>query len=94
MTDVRSRLEFAKQIARNSSVEALKAFSNWKDLAITAKGAQDFVSEVDKSTELYLRAKIQEAYPDTGSRTANTLIHWASPIGIDPHHQSACPACL
>jgi hypothetical protein len=46
MTDVRSRLEFAKQIARNSSVEALKAFSNWKDLAITAKGAQDFVSEV------------------------------------------------
>jgi myo-inositol-1(or 4)-monophosphatase len=66
MTDVRSRLEFAKQIVRNSSVEALKAFSNWKDLAITAKGAQDFVSEVDKSTELYLRAKIQEAYPDDG----------------------------
>ena len=66
MTDGRSRLEFAKQIVRNSSVEALKAFSNWKDLAITAKDAQDFVSEVDKSTELYLRAKIQEAYPDDG----------------------------
>ena len=66
MTDVRSRLEFAKQIVRNSSVEALKAFFNWKDLTITAKGTQDFVSEVDKSTELYLRAKIQEAYPDDG----------------------------
>jgi fructose-1,6-bisphosphatase/inositol monophosphatase family enzyme len=66
MTDVRSRLEFAKQIVRNSSVEALEAFSNWKDLAITAKGAQAFVSEVDKSTELYLRAKIQEAYESRG----------------------------
>jgi myo-inositol-1(or 4)-monophosphatase len=64
--DVRSRLEFAKKIVRNSSAEAVKAFSNWKDLAITAKGTQDFVSEVDKSTELYLRARIQEAYPNDG----------------------------
>ena len=64
--DIRSRLEFAKKIVRNSSAEAVKAFSNWKDLTITAKGAQDFVSEVDKSTELYLRARIQEAYPDDG----------------------------
>jgi myo-inositol-1(or 4)-monophosphatase len=66
MMDVRSRLEFAKKIVRNSSAEAVKAFSNWKDLAITAKGTQDFVSEVDKSTELYLRARIQEAYPNDG----------------------------
>src|SRR6056300_539580 len=64
--DIRSRLEFAKKIVRNSSAEAVKAFSNWKDLTITAKGAQDFVSEVDKSTELYLRARIQEAYPNDG----------------------------
>ena len=66
MMDIRSRLEFAKKIVRNSSAEAVKAFSNWKDLTITVKGAQDFVSEVDKSTELYLRARIQEAYPDDG----------------------------
>ncbi|MDC6471102.1 inositol monophosphatase [Litorivicinus sp.] len=66
MMDISSRLEFAKKIVRNSSAEAVKAFSNWKDLTITAKGAQDFVSEVDKSTELYLRARIQEAYPDDG----------------------------
>ena len=47
-------------------MSALKEFTHWKDLAITEKGAQDFVSEVDKATERFLRSKIQDRFADDG----------------------------
>ena len=84
MTNVYSRLEFAKKIVRDSSIEAVKAFSNWKGLAITAKGAQDFVSEVDKSTELYLRAKIQ--------KLILMMESWVRSL-VEPMSQQICSGC-
>jgi len=66
MTKINSRLIFAKQIVRDAAASALKEFANWRDLAITAKGAQDFVSEVDKATERFLRSRIEDNFPEDG----------------------------
>jgi myo-inositol-1(or 4)-monophosphatase len=60
------RLEYAKKIIKEAAADALREFSRWKNLAITEKGAQDFVSEVDKGTELFLRSKIEAEFPDDG----------------------------
>ena len=56
MSEVKKRLTFAKFVVQEAGMSALKEFTHWKDLAITEKGAQDFVSEVDKATERFLRA--------------------------------------
>ena len=60
------RLGYAKKIVKEAATDALREFSRWKHLAITEKGAQDFVSEVDKGTELFLRSKIEAEFPDDG----------------------------
>lgn len=50
MDHSRPRLGYAKKIIKEAAADALREFSRWKNLAITEKGAQDFVSEVDKGT--------------------------------------------
>ena len=66
MSEVKTRLTFAKVIVQEAGMSALKEVAHWKDLAITEKGAQDFVSEVDKATERFLRSKIQDHFADDG----------------------------
>ncbi|HAN80785.1 MAG TPA: inositol monophosphatase, partial [Gammaproteobacteria bacterium] len=44
MSEVKTRLTFAKTVVQEAGMSALKEFAHWKDLAITEKGAQDFVS--------------------------------------------------
>ena len=66
MSEVKTRLTFAKVIVQEAGISALKEFAHWKDLAITEKGAQDFVSEVDEATERFLRSKIQDHFADDG----------------------------
>ena len=66
MSEVKTRLTFAKVIVQEAGISALKEFAHWKDLAITAKGAQDFVSEVDEATERFLRSKIQDHFAHDG----------------------------
>ena len=66
MSEVKTHLTFAKAIVQEAGTSALKEFAHWKDIAIREKGAQDFVSEVDKATERFLRSKIQDHFADDG----------------------------
>ena len=71
MSEVKTRLTFAKVIVQEAGISALKEFAHWKDLAITEKGAQDFVSEVDKATERFLRSKYKIILHTTESSVKN-----------------------
>ena len=100
MSEVKTRLTFAKTVVQEAGMSALKEFAHWKDLAITEKGAQDFVSEVDKATERFLRSKIQDHFADDGivgeeyGRTNNLAVfQWVlDPIDGTANYISGVPA--
>ena len=66
MNSTSNRFDFACSIVKEAAVEAKQKFSDWKYLSVTEKGAQDFVSEVDKETEIFLRDKIESEFSGDG----------------------------
>ena len=95
-----ARLGYAKKIIKEAAADALREFCRWKNLAVTEKGAQDFVSEVDKGTELFLRSKIEAEFPNDGiigeefgRSNADAEYHWVlDPIDGTANYISGVPA--
>lgn len=63
-TDLMHRLRLVEAIVQTAGQVALTRFHS-RDLAVSAKGPQDFVSDVDRATEAALREGLARAFPDT-----------------------------
>ena len=63
---VHSRYLFAQTLAREAGALAHDYFKNRDQLVVLSKGVQDEVSIADRETEIFLRARILEAFPDDG----------------------------
>ena len=61
-----SRYAFAQNLAREAGALAHSYFKNREQLVVESKGTQDEVSIADRETEIFLRARILEAFPDDG----------------------------
>ena len=96
MTPVASthaRYLFAQQLAREAGALAHQYFQNLDQIVVESKGPQDEVSIADRETEVFIRAKIAEAFPDDGvlgeeggdDRNGKNII-WV----IDPIDGTAC----
>ena len=88
-----SRYLFAQNLAREAGELAHKYFQNLDQIIVESKGTQDEVSIADRETEVFIRAKIAEAFPDDGilgeeggdDRDGKNII-WV----IDPIDGTAC----
>ena len=60
------RYTFAQTLAREAGAVAHNYFKNRDQLIVLSKGVQDEVSIADRETEVFLRARILEAFPDDG----------------------------
>lgn len=60
------RLSLALELARAAGREGLGYFGRLGSLTIESKGHQDMVSEADRNVEVFIRARIVEAFPDDG----------------------------
>ena len=60
------RFKRAQIIAQEAGSLALNFFNNLANLNIEDKGPQDFVSEADKSVELFIREAIERHFPEDG----------------------------
>jgi myo-inositol-1(or 4)-monophosphatase len=63
---IQSRYAFAQTLARSAGSVAHNYFKNRDQLVVESKGTQDEVSIADRETEVFLRARILEAFPDDG----------------------------
>jgi myo-inositol-1(or 4)-monophosphatase len=88
-----ARYTFAQQLARDSGALAHQYFANLANLVVESKGTQDEVSIADRETEVFIRARINEAFPDDGilgeeggDDRAGKSIVWI----IDPIDGTAC----
>ena len=63
---ISTRYAFAQTLAREAGAFAHNYFKNRDQLVVESKGTQDEVSVADRETELFLRARILEAFPDDG----------------------------
>jgi myo-inositol-1(or 4)-monophosphatase len=63
---LQSRYIFAQTLARSAGALAHNYFKNRDQLIVESKGTQDEVSIADRETEVFLRARILEAFPDDG----------------------------
>lgn len=63
---VKTRLGFAKELARIAGEKAMIYFQSVGDLIIEQKGAQDLVSNADKDVETFIRAAMAEQFPNDG----------------------------
>ena len=63
---LQSRYAFAQTLAREAGAVAHNYFKNRDQLIVLSKGVQDEVSIADRETEVFLRARILEAFPDDG----------------------------
>ena len=66
MNDLSKRNDFAVAICREAGDLALGYFGNRGDLVVDQKGAQDWVSEADRSVEDFIRKRIANAWPQDG----------------------------
>jgi myo-inositol-1(or 4)-monophosphatase len=64
--DIEQRLAFAIDLARRAGDLGLSFFRVLGDLKIESKGHQDLVSNADREVELFIRAALQQAFPDDG----------------------------
>jgi myo-inositol-1(or 4)-monophosphatase len=64
--EIEQRLNFAVDLARRAGDLGLSFFRVLGDLKIESKGHQDLVSNADREVELFIRAALQEAFPDDG----------------------------
>jgi len=58
-----ARFEFAQALIREAGALAMGYFRNLETLAIEQKGVNDVASQADKETELLIRGKLAEAWP-------------------------------
>ncbi len=63
---VAARYQFARTLACSAGKLAHNYFKHREQLVVESKGTQDEVSNADRETELFLRARILEAFPDDG----------------------------
>ena len=87
------RYAFAQILAREAGAVAHNYFKNRDQLVVESKGIQDEVSIADRETEVFLRARILEAFPDDGilgeeggDNTNGKTIIWV----LDPIDGTAC----
>ncbi len=88
-----SRYTFAQQLSRDAGALAHQYFANLANLVVESKGTQDEVSIADRETEVFIRARIAEAFPDDGilgeeggdDRDGKSIV-WI----IDPIDGTAC----
>ncbi|MCR9110712.1 inositol monophosphatase family protein [Marivita sp. XM-24bin2] len=66
MVDLSERKTFAVSLAHEAGALALDYFSRKEALVVDQKGAQDWVSEADRNVEIFVREKIEAAFPDDG----------------------------
>lgn len=64
--DLKSRSEVAVDLSQQAGKLAVSFFQNLSEGQIEKKGRQDWVSEADKSVELFIREKLAEAFPQDG----------------------------
>ena len=90
---VQARYLFAQKIACEAGEFALHYFKNREQLVVESKGTQDDVSLADRETEVFLRARVLEAFPDDGifgeeggDDTDGKAIIWV----LDPIDGTAC----
>jgi myo-inositol-1(or 4)-monophosphatase len=57
-------LNIAVRAARAAGNVITRGYENRDDLEIQSKGAQDFVTKIDKEAELTIISKIQQSFPD------------------------------
>ena len=90
---IQARYLFAQQLAREAGELAHRYFQNLDTIVVESKGTQDEVSIADRETEVFIRARIAEAFPDDGilgeeggdDRDGKNII-WV----IDPIDGTAC----
>ena len=63
---IQTRYAFAQIFARQAGELAHNYFKNRDRLIVESKGTQDEVSIADRDTEVFLRTRILEAFPDDG----------------------------
>jgi len=90
---IRARYTFSQNLAREAGALAHGYFARLDQLVVESKGVQDEVSIADRETEVFIRARIAEAFPDDGilgeeggdDRNGKSVI-WV----IDPIDGTAC----
>ena len=90
---IQARYAFAQTLARQAGALAHSYFKNRDQLVVESKGTQDEVSIADRETEVFLRARILEAFPDDGilgeeggDQSDGKAIIWV----LDPIDGTAC----
>jgi myo-inositol-1(or 4)-monophosphatase len=90
---IAARYEFAQQLACDAGALARDYFKNLDQIVVESKGTQDEVSVADRETEVFIRARINDVFPDDGflgeeggdDRNGKSII-WV----IDPVDGTAC----
>ncbi|MEQ1593723.1 MAG: inositol monophosphatase [Casimicrobium sp.] len=88
-----ARYTFAQKLARDAGALAHQYFANLANIVVESKGTQDEVSIADRETEVFIRARIADAFPDDGvlgeeggdDRDGKSIV-WI----IDPIDGTAC----
>ena len=90
---ISARYRFAQTLARSAGELAHNYFKNLDQIVVESKGTQDEVSIADRETEVFLRARILEAFPDDGilgeeggDNSDGKAIIWV----LDPIDGTAC----
>jgi len=91
--DIAARYAFAQALARAAGEHAMAWYQRLDTLRVESKGVQDEVSEADRDTERFIRARVSEAFPDDGilgeeggdSRNGQRIV-WV----IDPIDGTSC----
>lgn len=82
------RFAFAIEIANEAGELAMRYFSDLDALDIRSKGPQDVVSQADYETEMLIKSRIAERFPDDaffGEETGPAGVHGADGIWVvDP----------
>jgi myo-inositol-1(or 4)-monophosphatase len=63
---IAARHAFALQLIRDAGALAAGYFADIASLTVKNKGPQDLVSEADHNTEILIRDRLKEAFPDDG----------------------------
>lgn len=85
---VSRRFDFAQGLIKEAGALALGYFERLDELTVKSKGLQDFVSEADLKTELLIRSRLAEAFPEDaffGEETGATGLAGARGVWVvDP----------
>jgi myo-inositol-1(or 4)-monophosphatase len=64
--DLRERHDFAMELIKDAGALALSHFHRLDELTVKSKGVQDMASEADLNTELLIRDRLKERFPEDG----------------------------